>query len=188
MCGDGAAIKVHSSLTIPSECRSGAPARHLHGPHSQRREAGRATDPAGREVRVHHKPADSQDDRSRRAADARRPRRRGDRLMKRREFITLLGGAAGVAALGARATGRANAADRRADCGADIRSASCRQSDATPSSPPHCRRKQHPAASPRARQRSFSGARHSGLALPQCTANVADGSCVTSNAGPHGGA
>ena len=39
--------------------------------------------------------------RPRRAADAARPRRRGDR-MKRREFITLLGGAAVVAARGAR--------------------------------------------------------------------------------------
>ena len=37
------------------------------------------------------------------AADAARPRRRGDRMMRRREFITLLGGAAGVAARGARA-------------------------------------------------------------------------------------
>ena len=36
-----------------------------------------------------------------RAANAARPRRRGDR-MKRREFITLLGGAACVAARGAR--------------------------------------------------------------------------------------
>ena len=36
------------------------------------------------------------------AADAARPRRRGDRMMRRREFITLLGGAAvGVAACGA---------------------------------------------------------------------------------------
>ena len=39
--------------------------------------------------------------------------------MKRREFITLLGGAATVAACGARAAGRADAAHRRAhamDC------------------------------------------------------------------------
>src|SRR5262249_17332787 len=39
------------------------------------------------------KPQNGQGARPRRAADAHRPRRRGDR-MKRREFITLLGGAA----------------------------------------------------------------------------------------------
>ena len=33
--------------------------------------------------------------------DAARPRRRGDRMRQRREFITLVGGAAGVAARGA---------------------------------------------------------------------------------------
>src|SRR3954467_15971476 len=33
------------------------------------------------------------DTRPRRAADAARPRRRGDRMMRRREFITLAGGA-----------------------------------------------------------------------------------------------
>ena len=48
-----------------------------------------------------------------RAADAARPRRRGDR-MKRREFITLLGGGGGVAARGAGAAARAHAAYRRA--------------------------------------------------------------------------
>ena len=42
------------------------------------------------------------------------PRGRGDR-MRRREFITLLGGARGVAARGARTAARARAADRRAD-------------------------------------------------------------------------
>ena len=65
-------------------------------------------------VRVGHQPEDRQGARPRSAADPARARRRGDR-MKRREFITLLGGAAAdVAACGARAAARRDAAHRRA--------------------------------------------------------------------------
>ena len=82
-----------------------SPGRRLCRPHPQGRQArglaGRAVD----QVRVGHQPADRQDARPRHSADAARPRRRGDR-MKRREFITLLGGAAALAARGAGAAVR----------------------------------------------------------------------------------
>ena len=45
------------------------------------------------QVRPRHQPQDREGTRPRSAAHAARPRRRGDRVMKRREFITLLGGA-----------------------------------------------------------------------------------------------
>src|SRR5262249_56942049 len=60
---------------------------------SQRGEAGRLAGRAADQIRVGDQPANGPGARHRSATDAARPRRRGDR-MKRREFITLIGGAA----------------------------------------------------------------------------------------------
>src|SRR5262249_30129566 len=65
----------------------------LHGTHPQRCEASGSASGAIDQVRVSYQLADRDDVGPRRAADSARPRRRGNR-MKRREFITLLGGAA----------------------------------------------------------------------------------------------
>ena len=69
------------------------PGRHLRRPHPQGRQARRSASHAANQIRVRNQPQDRQGARPRNSANTARPRRRGDR-MKRREFITLLGGAA----------------------------------------------------------------------------------------------
>src|SRR5262249_24869021 len=89
LCGSRRAYELRSE---PDGCLSSD--RCLRRPHSQRCEAGRAAGRAVDQVRAGHQRAGSQGAWSHRAAGTARPRRRGDRMIGRRGFITLLGGAA----------------------------------------------------------------------------------------------
>src|SRR5262249_10726000 len=70
------------------------PRRLLCRPHSQGRAPGRPTGRAADQIRVDHQSQDREGARPRSAFASPATRRRGDRMSSRRDFITLLGGAA----------------------------------------------------------------------------------------------
>ena len=79
--------------------------RILRRSHSQGREAGRFAGAAADEIRARHQSQDRQGARPRRAADAARPRRRGDRVKTARVHHAARRRGGGVAACGAGAAG-----------------------------------------------------------------------------------
>src|SRR5262249_50353455 len=68
--------------------------RQLRGQNTERRQTCRFAGGAAHEIRVRYQPKHRQDARSYHSSGCARHRRRGDRMSSRREFITLLGGAA----------------------------------------------------------------------------------------------
>src|SRR5262249_17985221 len=71
-----------------------SPGRRLRRQDSQGREARRFAGDTTHQVRARDQSEDREGARPRSSPDATRPRRRGNRMIGRREFITLLGGAA----------------------------------------------------------------------------------------------
>src|SRR5262249_22559108 len=71
-----------------------APTWQLYRAHPQRREASRSASPATDQSRIRHQPQDRKGARPQHPADHLCPRRRVDPMIRRRNFITLLGGAA----------------------------------------------------------------------------------------------